>query len=71
MVNEVPVPNDDPPLEAAYQFNVPALPVAANTTVPASQREPGVEAVMVGPEFILANTEVLDDGEQPVRVAST
>lgn len=70
MVNEVPVPNDDPPLEAAYQFNVPALAVAPKTTVPASQREAGVVEVMVGTVFTVASTAILTD-EQPVVVAST
>ena len=42
VTNEVPVPNEDPPLDAAYQFNVPALAVAPKFTVPASQRAAGV-----------------------------
>ena len=71
VVNEFPLPKELPPVDDAYQFNVPALPVAFRTTVPTSQREPGVEEVIVGPEFMLAKTEVLDDGEQPERVAST
>ena len=44
----VPVPNDGPPELAAYQFNVPALPVAPNATVPVPQRVSGVVPVIVG-----------------------
>ena len=51
VVNDVPVPKDAPPVEAAYQLNVPALTVAPNTTVPASQREPGADEVTVGVVF--------------------
>jgi hypothetical protein len=51
VVNEVPVPNEVPPVEAAYQLNVPALAVAPNITVPASQREPGAGEVTVGVVF--------------------
>ena len=51
VVNEAPVPNDVPPLDAAYQVNVPALAVAPNVTVPASQREAGVVFVIVGFAF--------------------
>ena len=50
VVNEVPVPSDVPPVAALYQFNVPALAVAPNVTVPVPQRLAGVVAVMVGEE---------------------
>jgi hypothetical protein len=48
VVKEVPVPNDEPPVDAAYQLIVPAEAVAPNVTVPVPQREPGVVPVMVG-----------------------
>ena len=48
VVNEVPVPIDAPPVEAAYQFIVPAEAVAPRVTVPASHLEPGVVPVIVG-----------------------
>jgi hypothetical protein len=51
VVNDVPVAKDAPPVEAVYQFNVPALAVAPNTTVPASQRELGADEVTVGVAF--------------------
>ena len=70
VVNEVPVPNELPPVEEEYQFNVPALVVAPSVTVPASQREAGVELVIVGVVFTVAVTGVLEE-EQPVAVAST
>ena len=48
VVNDVPLPNDTPPVAAAYQLIVPALAVAPNVTVPVPQRLAGVLAVMVG-----------------------
>jgi hypothetical protein len=70
VVKDVPVPNDEPPEEAAYQFNVPALPVAPNVTAPASQREAGVVPVIVGVVFTVATIAVLAE-VQPEFVAST
>ncbi len=48
VVNDVPVPNEVPPVLASYQFNVPALAVAASTTVPVPHLEPGVVDVTDG-----------------------
>ena len=48
MVNDVPVPKDEPPDDAVYQLIIPALAVAAKTTVPLPQTEPGVVADIVG-----------------------
>ena len=67
----MPVPNDDPPLDAAYQLIVPADAVAAKATVPVPQREPSVVPVIVGMAFTVAVTEVLDPVIQPLSVAST
>jgi hypothetical protein len=72
VVNDVPVPKDAPPVEAAYQFNIPALAVAPNTTVPASQRLAGVVEDTVG--VVLTNTwvAVLAGLKQPLAfVCST
>ena len=44
----VPVPKEDPPVEAAYQLNVPLDAVAPKVTLPVPQPEPGVVAVTVG-----------------------
>ena len=71
VVNDVPVPNAEPPVEAAYQFNVPALAVAPNVKEPASQREAGVVPDTVGVVFTVANTDVLEALVQPRFVAST
>ena len=71
VVNDVPVPNNEPPVEAAYQFNVPALAVAPNVTVPASQRAPGVVPDIIGVVFTVAITEVLEVLVQALFVAST
>jgi hypothetical protein len=70
VVKDVPVPKDVPPVEAAYQFNVPALAVAPNTTVPTSQRELGAEEDTVGVVLTVARTAVLTL-VQPLLVAST
>ena len=70
VVNDVPVPKLAPPDEAAYQFKVPALAVAPSTTVPASQRLPGVVEVIVGVMFTVATTAVRAE-VQPALVAST
>ena len=71
VVNEVPVPNEVPPVEAAYQLTVPAEAVAPRATVPVLQRLAGVVAVIVGMVFTVAITAVLDVVVQPVLVAST
>ena len=71
VVNEVPVPNDDPPLDAAYQLIVPADAVAPKATVPVPQREPSVVPVIEGVTVTVAVTEVLDPVVQLLSVAST
>lgn len=45
VVKLVPVPNEVPPVGAAYQFNVPPDAVAPNSTVPAPVLVPGVVPV--------------------------
>ena len=71
MIKDVPVPKDEPPVDAAYQFNVPALAVAPNVTVPASQRAAGVVPIIVGVVSTVANTDVLNAVVQRLFVAST
>lgn len=66
VVKEGPVPKDEPPVEVAYQFNVPALAVAPNVTAPASQRAAGVVPVIVGVVFTVATTGVLVGVTQPL-----
>ena len=60
VVNEVPVPNDGPPaapVAFAYQLNMPAVTLlAANTTVPGPQVEPGVVVGTAGTAFTVAIT---------------
>ena len=51
VVNDVPVNNDPPPVEAAYQSIVPADAVADNVTAPVPQREAGIDPVIVGTTF--------------------
>ena len=57
VVNDVPIPNDAPPVTAAYQFNVPALAVAPNVTVPVPHTEPGVVVNTLGD--ILSNPIII------------
>ena len=70
VVKGVPVPKLAPPLLAANQSRLPALVVAASTTVPASQRLPGVVEVTEGVIFTVATTAVRAE-VQPPLVAST
>ena len=70
VVNVVPVPSDDPPVEAAYQLIVPAEAVASRETVPVLQRLAGVVLVIVGIAFTVAITAVLEVVVHPFAVAS-
>jgi len=70
VVKEPPVASEVPPAEAAYQFNVPALPVAVSVTVPGPQREAPEVAVIEGIVLTVASTAVLGE-VQPLLVAST
>ena len=70
VVYDVPVPNEDPPVEAAYQLRVPALAVAPRTTVPVPQRLPGVVPVIDGIVLTVAVTAERADVHPPL-VAST
>ncbi len=67
VVKLVPVPSELPPEDAAYQFNVPALAVALNVSVPVPQREEGVVPVIV---CTVATTAERPDVHPPL-VAST
>ena len=71
VVNGDPAANDKPPVDAAYQFSVPALEVADRLTVPASHLEPGVEPVIDGVVVTDASTAVLVAVVHAPTVAST
>jgi predicted membrane protein len=71
VVNDAPVANDVPPVNAEYQLIVPALAVAPNAAVPVPHMVAGVLAVMVGIAFTVAATDVLAAVVQPFAVAST
>jgi len=71
VVKLVPVPNEEPPVEDAYQLMVPTEAVAPRSTVPVPILEPGVVLVIVGIEFIAAVMAVLLDVVHPLFVAST
>ena len=70
VVKDAPVPKLLPPLDAAYQFNVPALAVAPKTTVPVPHLLPGVVPDTLGVVYTVAVTAVRDD-VHPLLVAST
>ena len=68
VVNEVPVANDEPPVESAYQFTVPALAVAAKLTVPESQSEAGVVLIIEGVVLTVAVTAVIPEGHTSIAL---
>ena len=67
----MPVPNVVPAVDASYQVTVPADAVAPNATVPVPHLEFGVVPVIVGTEFTVATTAVLDAVVHEPLVAST
>ena len=71
VVNEVPVPIEDPPVAAANQLIVPAEAVASRETVPVAQRLSGEVLVMVGMVLTVATTAILDVVVHPLAVAPT
>ena len=71
VVYDVPVPSDVPPVDAAYQFIVPAEAVAPSVTVPASHLAAGVVVKIAAVVLIVAVTAVLVPVVQPLAVAST
>ena len=68
-LKSVPVPNELPPLEAAYQLIVPAEVEALNATTPVPHRLPG-EVVVIVAEFIknAPDIELLTDPQLPVTI---
>ena len=71
VVKLIPVPNEEPPVDAANQDKVPAEAVAPNTTVPVPQFEPGATDVTVGIVLTVPVTAVRDVVVQPPLLAST
>lgn len=59
VLNVVPDPNEEPPLDAANHVNVPAVAVAPSETEPFPQRLPGLLDAIVGIVFTVATTAVL------------
>ncbi len=68
VVNDVPLPNEDPPVLAAYQLIVPALAVAPSVTVPASHTDPGVVPLIVGLAVTVTVTSTREVLSHPVTV---
>ena len=71
VVKDVPVPIEDPPVDAAYQLIVPIEVVAPRVTVPVPQTDPGVVLVIIGTMLTVAVTAVLEAVVHPPEVAST
>ncbi len=71
VVKVAPVPNELPPVDAAYQLIVPSEAVAPNVTVAVPQTEEGVVPAIVGIGFTVATTAVLEAVVHPELVAST
>ena len=70
VVNETPFPIAAPPVEALYQFIVPADGVAPKITIPVPQLLPGVVAEIVGKGVTVAIIGVLDEVVHPLLDAS-
>ena len=66
----VPVPSDDPPLEAAYQSSVPVEAVAARVTEPVPQFAAGVVEVTEGIVLMVAVTATRGEEVQAPTVVS-
>ena len=71
VINDVPEPNDVPPVDAAYQLMVPDDAVAAKLTVPVEHLAAGVVAEIDGIVLTVASTLDLVAVVQPLAVAST
>jgi hypothetical protein len=71
VVKLVPVPNEVPPVDAAYQSTVPEEAVAPIVTVPVPHLLPGVVPVIVGNGLMVAITAVLPDKQPAEEIAST
>ena len=70
VANEVPVPREDPPVEAANQSMVPLEAVAPIESVPVPQREDGEVAVMLGTVLYVAVTEVRVEVQAPLLTST-
>lgn len=72
VVKLAPVPNELPPLEAAYQFNIPpGHPEAFNCTVPVPQRALSVTVGAAGIGLTVATTSVLGPSQPAALVHET
>src|SRR6478672_2359006 len=72
VVKLVPVPSELPPLEAAYQFNIPPVhPVAFNGTVPVPQRALSIPVGAAGIGLTVATTSVLGPSQPAALVHDT
>lgn len=70
VVKDVPVPIDEPPVAAAYQFIVPAELEAFKVTAPVLHLLVLVTEVIAGPLLTVATTAVREAEEHPFETAS-
>ena len=70
VVKLVPVPNEAPPVDVAYQVMVPADVAACRVAGPEPQIDAPVVEVNVGRAFTVATTAVLGELVQPLLVTS-
>lgn len=70
VINVLPVPTRFPAEGASYQLSVPLEAAACNVTDPASQRLPGVVAVILGVAFTVAVTAVRVDVQVPLATST-
>ena len=71
IVNEVPVPNEVPPVGTSYQLIIPPEAVAPNVIEPELQRAAGMVEVIEGEILIVAIIAVLVGVAHPDIEAST
>ena len=70
MLNEDPVPSEDPPVATANQLMVPPVDVAFKVTDPGSQREPPVVELIIGDIVTVATTGVLAEVHKAVEASA-
>ncbi len=66
VVNELPVPTNEPAVASSYQLIVPIFDVAANDNFPASHLVAEVVLVMVGVVFTVATIGIRADEHELV-----
>lgn len=71
VVKELPLDNEEPPVNAVYQFIFPSEGSAAKVTVPEPHTDDGVVELTFGDSFTVALTAVRVSLVQPFDMAAT